>query len=353
MRPVSWLVALLALGVGAFLLWPLIGAEKAAVVLYSSVDQDQFKPVVADFERSAGLTVDGVGETEASRSVGMARRLELEKDHPVADVFWANEIMNTTVLRDLGVFAPLPQDVLDGFPVRWRDPKGRYVAMAGRARILLVNTKLVPDPKDWPTSVGDLLDAKWGGDGRRVSVAAPLTGTTYTHAIALLTRDKAAAEAFWTGVAARGAKGELKIVPGNGAVKQQVADPANGVAWGLTDTDDAHEAVESGAPVAVVYPDQAEGGPGTLVIPNTLALVQGGPHPEDAVRLLRWLASKETEARLAAGPIANIPVRDDVPAPAYVKRPGKDFRPMDVDWDAVGANRDRWQSLLQRLFASR
>jgi iron(III) transport system substrate-binding protein len=145
----------------------------------------------------------------------------------------------------------------------------------------------------------------------------------------------------------------VKVFPGNGSVMNAVKDPANGIAWGLTDTDDARVAVEARAPVAVVYPDQGDGQPGTVVIPNTAAVVRGGSHPTDAAAFLTWLVSKESEAQLAAGPIANIPLRDDVPAPEHVKRPGKDFRAADVDWAAVGRDRDRWQGVLQQLFQRR
>jgi iron(III) transport system substrate-binding protein len=280
----------------------------------------------------------------------MTQRLSLEKDKPNADVFWGNEPMNTAYLADLGVFEPLPAGVDDGFPAERRDAKRRYVEFAGRVRILLVNTELLPDPATWPTSVSDLVDPKWGGEKRRAAVAKPLTGSTYTHAVTLLSRDEAAAKAFWQAVAERAKRGEVKTVPGNGAVMQQVADSKNGVAFGLTDTDDARVAIARGAPVAVVYPDQGEGRPGALVFPNTLALVRKGSHPAGAARLLSWLASKDVERRLAESPIANVPVRDDVPAPSHVKRPGRDFRAMSVDWSAVGANRDRWLSFLQNLF---
>lgn len=321
------------------------------VVLYCSVDQDQSQPIAEAFAKETGVEVRYQGETEASRSVGITHRLANEIKNPVADVLWANEIMNTVHLRDLGALAPLPAGVAEAFPSAWRDTKGTYVAMAGRARILLVNTQILPDPGTWPSSVEDLLDPKWGAEGKRACVARPLVGTTFTHAVALLTRDEEKAKAFWTKVAERGDKGEVKLVPGNGPVMRLVSDPKNGVAWGLTDTDDARVAVRSGAPVAVVYPDQGEGRPGTLVIPNTVALVRGGPNPKDGERLLRWLVSKDVEGRLAASDIANIPLRDDVPAPEHVKRPGKDFRPMDVDWDKIGANRDRWDGFLRSLFA--
>jgi iron(III) transport system substrate-binding protein len=290
------------------------GAAGRETVLYCSVDEDQFRPLIEAYSKESGARVNAVGETEATRSVGMARKVEMEKDHPVADVLWANEIMNTVVLRDLGCFAPLPSGLADSIPARWRDPKGQFVAFGGRARIILVNTKLLPDKAQWPTSMDDLLDPKWGTDGRRPTIARPLTGTTYAHAVAMLTADEARAKAFWTAVAERGAKGEVKVVPSNGATKNAVAKGEGGVAWGLTDTDDARAAIAAGDPVAVVYPDQAEGKPGTLVIPNTAALIRGGPNPAGGEALLRWLASPDNEARLARTDIANIPLREEVAA---------------------------------------
>jgi iron(III) transport system substrate-binding protein len=314
---------------------------------------DQFEPVVEEYRRATGRAVTAVGETEASRSVGMARRIETERTHPVADVFWANEIMNTVVLADLGCFAPLPAGLAEQFPAAWRDPKGRYVAFAGRARILLVNKALLPDPTTWPRSVAELLDPKWGGAGRGVALAAPLTGTTYTHAVTLLTKDPEAGRAFWTAVAARASRGELRVVPSNGGAMNQAAKRENGIAWALTDTDDARAAIARGDPVAVVYPDQGEGPPGALVIPNTAALIQGGRRPAEAEAFLRWIVSAESEARLARGPIGNIPLREGVAAPEDVSRPGKDFRAMEVDWQEVARHRDRWLGVLQGLFTAK
>jgi iron(III) transport system substrate-binding protein len=351
-RPARRIAALLgcALALGA-LLGCGAGKDRETVVLYCSVDQDQFLPLKEAFEKETGIEILYQPEMEAARSVGITRKVLDEKDHPVADVFWGNEIMHTVVLGDLGVFAPLPKGAADDFPAAWRDPKGIHVAFAARGRILLVNTALLPDPATWPTSLDDFLDPKWGGEGRRAAIAKPLVGTTRTHAVAMLVADEARARAFWTGVAARAEKGEVKTVPGNGAVMRMVSDAKNGVAWGLTDTDDARAAILRGDPVAVVYPDQAEGKPGTVVIPNTVARVKGGPHPAAAERLLRWIVSRETERRLAASPIASIPVRDEVEAPPHVKRPGKDFRAATVDWRAVGTNGDRFGKYLETTFA--
>ena len=337
-------------GIVAVALWLLWPRPAADLVLYCSVDTDQYVPIVKEFEAQSGLRVARHDETEAARSIGVSKKLDEEEKSPVADVFWANEAMNTAYLARRGLLAPFPKSIADAFPAGSLDRSGTWLRFVGRARILLVNVKLLPDPKDRPTSVDDLVDPRWGGEGRGVAVAAPLTGTTYTHAVTLFVRDEAKAQAFWTAVSKRQGKG-LRLPNGNGAVARLVADAANGVAFGLTDTDDAHEVISGGAPCVVVYPDQGEGRPGTLVIPNTLALVKGAPHPAAAERLLAFLARPETEATLAAGSTANIPARESVAAPEHVKRPGKDFRAMDVDWDQVGQDRDGRRQLLERLFA--
>jgi iron(III) transport system substrate-binding protein len=150
----------------------------------------------------------------------------------------------------------------------------------------------------------------------------------------------------------------VKLVPGNGPAMRQVRDTRNGVAWCLTDTDDARIAIEGGAPVSVVYPDQAPGRPGAVMLPNTVALVAGAPHPDAAARLMGYLLSPEVERRLALGPSAQIPLRPGVEAPPHVLRPGpefvvgRQFRAMEVDWDAVAARLDTWKDFLTGLFVT-
>jgi iron(III) transport system substrate-binding protein len=331
---------------GAFVLWPRPSAD---VTLYCSVDQDHSLAIVADFEKETGLRVRFQGDTEASKSVGVAQRVFHERESPVADVLWANEPMNTVFLAKSGALAPLPKSVVDDLPASMRDPEGRWVAFAARVRVILVNRALLPDETQWPTKVSDLVDERWGGPGRAVAVAAPVTGTTLTHAAVLLTRDEAAGRAFWQKVSDRGGKG-VQVVKSNGAVMNQVRDARNGVAWGLTDTDDARVAIEAGDPVSVVYPDQEEGGVGALVLPNTAALVAGGPDPAAGERLLRYLVSADVERRLAAGPSAQIPLRPEVEAPPHVRRPGPALRAMPVDWNAVGERREQWLGALQKIF---
>jgi iron(III) transport system substrate-binding protein len=341
--------------VAALAVWLFLPETPADVVLYCSVDQDHSLQMVDLFQQETGEEVKFQGDMEADKSVGLAKRLLHEKDNPRADVFWANEPMHTAWLADAGVLATLPEDVLAKFPPEWRDPEKRYVMFGLRARVLLVNTRLLPNAADRPRRVVDLVDPRYGALGLKTAMAAPLTGTTYSHAVALLTKDADAAKAFLESVVSAAKDGRLTLTPGNGPAMRLASDAANRVAFCLTDTDDAWAAVQGGAPVEVVYPDQDEGEAGTVVMPNTLALVKGRPASEHALRLLRWLADPKLEGRLAAGPSAQIPVRPEVaiPADGRVKRPGTDFRVMPVDWREVGRNRDRWLDQLERMFRPR
>lgn len=332
------------------------GSDEAKVTLYCGVDQDQSRRIADLFRQQTGVAVDYHGETEAMRSVGLPKRIMEERGRPRADVYWSNEIMHMVHLCKSGVMAPLPTGVAEQFPGAWRDPGGKYVAFGARARVFLVNKELLPDPKDWPRKVEDLLDPKYAAMGYATSMAEPLTGTTYTHAVALLTGDEAGAKKFFQAVAAAREEGTMKVVSSNGRVMRTVADSSGKVCFGLTDTDDSYIALTEKDPkgnLVVVYPDSAEDGIGTVLIPNTAAIVKGGPHPEEAERLLRWLVSPIVEEELARSRSAQIPLRAGVPLPEEARlkwRPGADFKAMAIDWQAVGDNADRWRDWLTRLF---
>ena len=116
------------------------------------------------------------------------------------------------------------------------------------------------------------------------------------------------------------------------------------LAFGLTDTDDAVIELNNGMPVAIVFPDQGDDQPGTLLIPNTLCILKGSPHPESARRLLDYLLSADVETRLARGTSAQFPLHRDV-----VERPAiqpNEVRWMDVDFQAAA---DAWEQAAEFL----
>ncbi|HYW79465.1 MAG TPA: extracellular solute-binding protein [Thermoguttaceae bacterium] len=300
-------------------------ADEAEVVVYSALDREFSEPIFEDFTADTGVTVAWKFDTESTKTVGLTNLLIEEADRPRCDVFWNNEILNTLRLEQQGVLDVYRSPAAEGYPEMARSANGTWHGFAARARVLIVNTDLVAEDER-PNSIHDLADEKWQG---KVGIAKPLFGTTATHAACLFAHwgDEKAKEFF-----RRLKANEVQILSGNKQVALSVA--GGQLAFGLTDTDDAIIEIEKGLPVAIVYPDQGKDGLGTLFIPNTLAIIKGGPNPETARRLVDYLLGPKVEAKLAAGPSAQIPLNPKVDVEVRVQMP-KTVRPMAVDFEAA------------------
>jgi iron(III) transport system substrate-binding protein len=312
-----------------------------SVVVYTALDQAFSGPVFEEFTRQTGIRVLAKYDTESTKTVGLTQALFAERDRPRCDLFWNNEIVNTLRLDQAGLLQRCAPTAAGDYPAQYRSPAGTWYGFAARARVLIVNTELVPAERR-PSSILDLVDPEWKG---QVGVAKPLAGTTASHAACLLATwgEARAADYF------RQLKDRAQIMAGNKQVALSVA--RGDLAWGLTDTDDAMIELEKGLPVEIVYPDQGPGELGTLFIPNTIALVAGAPHPEPAQQLLEFLLSPEVEGRLAAGASAQIPLNAKTEQSPRVESPAT-VRAMEVDFPAAARKWNAAAGLLQQIFAT-
>lgn len=304
------------------------------VVVYTSVDQVFSEPIFRLFEQQSGLTVRAVFDTEETKSTGVVNRLIAEGRNPRADVFWSGDPVRPFLLVKRGLVAPYRSPRAAGLPTGLRAADGTWTGFAARARVLLVNKKrLAASP---PRSLRELADPRWRG---QVAIANPLFGTTTMHVAALFTTwGEKEARAFLERLKAN----RVRIASSNGEVKRLVV--SGEIAIGLTDTDDAHEALASGAPVEMIYPDQE--GLGALVMPTAALLLRGAPHPEAGKRLIDHLLSPEVERRLAES-AAHMPLRPGVATPAGVRNVSS-LRAMKVDYAKLAAEMERIQPWLRR-----
>ncbi|GJM21881.1 MAG: iron transporter [Planctomycetota bacterium] len=303
------------------------GGRPADVVLYCAVDRAHSEPIVRAFEEHTGLKVDFVPDIEASKSVGHRRRLQEEANNPRCDVFWNNEIVQTVLLQEQGLLAPYTPQGSEDIPAVFKDPEGYWTAFGARGRVLIANTELLPDASSRLTGMADFLNPERAA---RAGMAKPLTGTTATHAAWLIAdRGLQATLAQFDAMRAAG----TAFGASNGQMMRLVRDGELDFAW--TDTDDVRTALAEDYPVVQIVPDQGPGDDGLLVIPNTVMLIKGAPHPDAAQRLIDYLSSAEVEEMLAHGPSAQIPVRASVPRPAHVLAL-QDYELAEVDWAAVG-----------------
>lgn len=307
------------------------------VVAYTSVDQVFSEPVFREVEAETGMRVCAVFDTEETKSTGVLNRLLAEADHPQADVFWSGDPIRPFLLIDRGLVEPIDSPALAGVPASFRANDGTWAGLAARARVLLVNTQRLGDRAP-PISIRDLADPRFRGDA---AIASPLFGTTTVHVAALAWRwGEEETQRFLD----RLRENDVRIASSNGEVRRLVE--AGEVVVGLTDTDDAHEARARGAHVDVVYPDQEEGGLGTLVLPTTVVRIRGGPHPDGARRLVDHLLSAPAERYLAAHG-AHIPLHSGVETPDGV-RSVQEIHAMEVDYAEVAKVLERIQPWLRR-----
>ena len=317
------------------------------VVVYCAQDQEFAEGVFADFARSSGLAVVPKFDTEANKSVSLAVELEQEAARPRCDVHWNNEILGTIRLARKGVYEAYSSPAAAPFPDWAKAKDGTWQAFASRARVLIVNTNLVPEA-DRPKSLLDLTDPRWKG---KVAIAKPQFGTTATQAACLFEVLGAdAAKGFYRGLKANA----VAVVAGNKQAATGVS--AGQFAVGLTDTDDALIELNAGKPVTIIFPDK-DGHPahprlGVLYIPNTLAVVKGCPNPVGAKRLVDFLLRPETEAKLAEGGGFQIPLNPNVKAdlPKALLTPTQ-VKPMAVNFDKAADLWDDTQAFLRDEFA--
>jgi iron(III) transport system substrate-binding protein len=289
------------------------GDAKRVVVVYTSVDQVYSEPVFLEFENETGIHVLAVYDVEATKTTGLVNRLIAEKARPQADVFWSGEFSQTIVLKNRSVLAPYQSPSAADIPAQFKDAEGYWTGFGGRARIFIVNTDLLT-PSQYPHSMYDLLDDRYPGN--TVGIPYPMFGTAATQAAAMYSYlGKEKARAFHSSLNNR----SIRVVDGNSVVRDLVADGQ--LAFGVTDTDDACGAIEKGKNVTIIIPDQGEGQMGTLVIPNTIALIAGAPHAAEAKVFMDYVLDKKQESAMVASGWIQIPVRD-IPASSCINSTG-------------------------------
>lgn len=304
------------------------GAEQKEVVIYTALDQIFSEPILDRFEKETGIRVLAVYDTEAAKTVGLVNRLLAEKARPRCDVFWNNEILRTLLLKRDGVTQPYASPAAADIPAMFKDPENHWTGIAARARVIIYNKNLVAGA-DAPKRIQDLADPKWKG---RCAMAKPLFGTTATEAAVLWWLwGPERAQAHFTSLR------DNKVVqmPGNATVRDQVAQGE--MAWGFTDSDDANGAFLDNRPTDVTFPlleSPDAKNVGILLIPNSLALIKGAPHPEAGKKLIDYLLSASVEETLAKSRSAQLPVRPHLaPPPRWEIL--QELPRLDVDWNAV------------------
>jgi iron(III) transport system substrate-binding protein len=262
----SWLVMFLALP--CLLLTGCGRKTGPTVTVYTSQDQVFTETILDAFTRETGINTRVLYDSEAVKTVGLANRLLAERDHPQCDLFWNNEELRTRQLASHDLF----------------EATNGWAGFGFRTRRIVINTNLLALSLA-PASLKDLTNSRWHG---KLAMAFPMFGTTATHFLAL--RDVWGEPAWLTWCRALQANAPM-IVDGNSVVVQLVG--RGEAAIGLTDSDDIAAGQRQEFPIVALPLTQD-----LIAIPNTVALVRGAPHPQNARRLFDYLQTPVVSAEL-------------------------------------------------------
>ena len=311
--------------------------EEIKVVVYVSHDQDISEPILKEFENISGIKVEALYDTETTKTVGLVNRLIAEKNNPRADVFWNNEVIRSVLLKNESVLQPYCSPNANDIPSVYKDKDCYWTGFAARARVILYNTEKMSE-KESPKSLYDFIDPKWKG---KACISNPLIGTGSGLAAALFASlgDEKAEELFLKMKA-----NEVHILESPSMVRDQVVV---GECWfGSMDTDDAYDALAAKKSVKMIIPDQASGDIGDFIVPNSVMMIKGAPHPREAVKLIDFLLSTKVEEQLAESAL-QIPLKSSSQTSADVP---KNIKPINATYEEIYNKLNISSNFMQETF---
>ncbi len=247
-------------------------------------------------------------------------RVVLVDDPAAAELAWFGDPVQALRRTDLLVPGSAPDAA--GVAARWKDPRRRFFPAGARARVLVVNPRVVLPAQ--PRHLRDLADPRLAG---LQALASPTSGqgpATFA-ALATLSTPEASLALLRAIQAQRAA-----LLPDDPAVQARVA--SGEAAFGLAGSEQAAAGAASAAALETVYPDQ--GGFGTLVFPTAAAILTSGVTNPAVHALADWLSGADAEQLLVARVPGLMPLRVDVPLPPGV-RSARDLRSPPLDWERL------------------
>jgi iron(III) transport system substrate-binding protein len=126
------------------------------LTVYSGRNKDLIELLLTEFEKATEVKV----QPRYGDSAELAAALLEEGKNSPADVFLAQDAGALGAVAARGQLTPLPETLLTRVEERFRSPKGEWVGVSGRARVVVYNTKELK-PEDLPDAVAGFTDAKW------------------------------------------------------------------------------------------------------------------------------------------------------------------------------------------------
>jgi iron(III) transport system substrate-binding protein len=285
----------------------------AEVQLATDLPEGMIDTALRSIERSGGPRAERIAGMRAGVSAlpgAAGAPLQGAVPEPVVsrgDVRWDTEPYGAIAAAAKGGLMPIPptgQDV----PPLWKDPAGTWVAVGGRAQVMLIGVDELGD-HGAPVRFTALTDPWLKG---KVAIAAPTGGPSLAHFAALYQAwGVERMESWLSGLRVN----QVQIHDNDDEVRQAVV--AGHAVVGILSSDEAAKAAASAAHVLVVYPNQKS--IGTFVWPTALSVAKNARNLAAAQKLAERLADRGTEQLLVARVPGYLPLRPEIPVPPGVR----------------------------------
>jgi iron(III) transport system substrate-binding protein len=260
-------------------------AASGTVVVYSGRNETLVKPLLDQFTADTGIAYEfrGAGSGE------LAAQIITEGDASPADVFFSQDAGALGAVQDAGLFAPIAAATLSRVPTAFSSADGLWLGVSGRARVIVYNPTLAPNP---PDTIEGLLDPQWKGQIGFAPTNA--SWQAFVTGLRVLLGEDGARE-WLVAFAAQ----EPKPYESNGAVRDAVN--AGEIALGLINHYYLYEkqAAEGGDAIVAQNQFMAAGDPGGLLNVAGVGVLATAPNPDGAQALAEYLVSDKAQQYFA------------------------------------------------------
>lgn len=299
--------------------------EPKDITVYSGRTQSLVQPLIDEFTKKTGITVDVRYGTTAQ----MAAQLQEEGDKSPADVFLSQDAGALGAVAKAGLLTQVPADLLAKVPTSYQHAGGQWVGVTGRLRVLAYNADLVK-AEELPKSVLEVTGPQWKG---RLGVA-PTNASFQTFVTAMrVQHGDAKARQFLDGIKAN----DPQIRDNNIVIVGEINDgklPA-----GLVN----HYYLFEKAAELGVSPDQlkvklhyfGDGDTGGLLNVSGVGLLKNASGDDKAKQFMQYLLGTEGQTYFATKTfeyplIPGVPTAPGLPALSQLQAPQINLNDLDT-----------------------
>lgn len=316
---------------------PTVTSAGEKLIVYSGRAERLLKPVLDDFTAKSGIHI----ELLSSGTTELVNRMKAEGDRSPADVFITNDAGSLEMARTAGLFRPLNmREVERAIPPQFRAADNSWIGLSGRFWIIVYNTTMVKPGQ--LRSLQDLADPMW-----KDKIAIPNAGSEYLQAGVSVIRASVGDDQTRKFLEGLRDNAGTQVYQKSSQIVDAVAKGQ--VAMGIVNHYYVyrHLATQPTAPLAVVMPDQQEGGMGAIMNVAGIGVLKHTPRMESAKLLVEFLVAQAGQ-KMFADLDKEYPLHPEVKAdPALIER--KSFRAALVPLTKLAELREPTLQLIEQV----